>query len=179
MASGTSPNFHSTGNSKPASKTAGKRARDLAKANVFVVNVSGKGDVTEVDAAISGAIDNQHVDSVVLAGVRSIHEVKHERYLLSKRKMTAMEQEGSKLQDSRRRRLEQQDEQANDDAVNNNNQNEDMSGVYYVYMTPNILSGLLFLLLFIVIAYTGISCMGSIQGGDTFTDKMPSIGREA
>jgi hypothetical protein len=150
----------------------------LAKANVFVVTVSGKGDVSEVDAAISSAIDNEHVNSVVLAGVRSVHEVKHERYLLSKRKMNVMEQEGSKLVNAGRRRLEQQAAEGNDDAANNN-KNEDMSGVYYVNMTPNIFSGLLFMLLFIVIAYTGISCMGSIQGGDTFTDKMPSIGREA
>lgn len=160
---------------KPASKSASKRARDLTNASVFVVNVSAKDDVSDVDAAISSAIDNTSVDSVVLAGIRSIHEVKHERYLMSKRRMTAMEQEGNKILDARRRRLEQQDDAAN----NQNAVNEDMSGVYYVAMTPNILSGLLFLLLFILVAYTGISCMGAIQGQDVFTDKMPSIGREA
>jgi hypothetical protein len=164
---------------KPASKSASKRARDLANASVYVVNVSSKGDMSDADAVISSAIDNKHVDSVILAGIRSIHEVKHERYLMSKRRMTAMEQEGNKVLDARRRRLEQQANEAMDDAVNQNAVNEDMSGVYYVSMTPNILSGLLFLLLFITIAYTGISCMGAIQGQDVFTDKMPSIGREA
>ncbi|KAG7348191.1 hypothetical protein IV203_016896 [Nitzschia inconspicua] len=160
---------------KPASKSSSKRARDLANANVCIVNVSSKGDVSDIDAAISSAIENKNVDSVILAGVRSIHEVKHERYLLSKRRMAIMEQEGNKVLDSRRRRLEQaaEGEGGNIDA------SDYLSGVYYVSMTPNILSGLLFFLLFIVIAYTGISCMGAIQGQDVFTDKMPSIGREA
>jgi hypothetical protein len=160
------------GNSfKPASKSASKRSKDLAKASVLVVNISAKDDVSDADAAIRSAIDNKRVDAVVLAGIRSVHEVKHERYLMSKRRVTTMEQEGNKVLDARRRRLEQGDDEGN-------NQDADMSGVYYVAMTPNILSGLLFLVLFIVIAFTGISCMGAIQGQDVFTDKLPSIGRE-
>jgi hypothetical protein len=70
------------------------------------------------------------------------------------------------------RRLEQQ----NDDA---NAGNKDMTGVYYVQMTPNILAGILFGLLFAFIAYTGISCMGMITGQDVFVTKMPTVGREA
>jgi hypothetical protein len=159
---------------QPASKSASKRARDLANASLYVVNVSAKSDVSDVDAVIRSAIDDKNVDSVVLAGIRSVHEVKHERYLMSQRRMTAMEKEGSKVLDARRRRLEQ----GADDGNNQNAGNDDMSGVYYVSMTPNILSGLLFLLLFIFIAFTGISCMGAIQGQDVFTDKLPSIGRE-
>jgi hypothetical protein len=157
---------------KPSSKSASKRARNLANANVYVVNVNAKGDVSDADAAIRSAIDNKNVDSVVLAGIRSVHEVKHERYLMNKRRMAVMEQEGIKVLDARRRRLEQGEDDAQNVVA------DDMSGVYYVSMTPNILSGLLFLLLFIVIAYTGISCMGAIQGQEVFTDKMPSIGRE-
>ena len=54
-----------------------------------------------------------------------------------------------------------------------------MTGVYYVAMTPNILAGLLFGLLFVVITYIGVTCMGAIQGQDVFVSKMPSVGREA
>jgi hypothetical protein len=162
----------------PTSKAASKRARDLAAADVYVVNVNAKNDIAQIDSTISNAIENDKVGSVVLAGVRSIHEVKHERLLTSKRRMLMMEKEGSKLVDSRRRRLEQQ-AQGDDAAAQKNNGNDDMSGVYYVAMTPNILSGLLFMFLFIVVTFIGVSCMGCIQGGDTFTDKMPSIGREA
>ena len=59
------------------------------------------------------------------------------------------------------------------------NGNDDLSGVYYVAMTPNIFSGLLFTFMFIVVTFVGISCMSDIQGGDTFVDKYPSLGREA
>ena len=54
-----------------------------------------------------------------------------------------------------------------------------MSGVYYVLMTPNILAGILFLLLFTLIAMIGLNCMGAIAGQDVFVSKMPTVGREA
>jgi hypothetical protein len=180
LSSGVEMEIDNQGTMKVAtSKASSKRARDLAAADVYIVNVNAKkGDdaIADVDATISKAIDNKSVDSVVLAGVRSIHEVKHERYLTAKRRMTAMEKEGNQLLDARRRRLEQQQDDA---AQQDNAANEDMSGVYYVSMTPNIFSALLFMLLFTVITFIGVSCMGSIQGQDTFTDKMPSVGREA
>jgi hypothetical protein len=157
------------------SKSATKRARELAQANVYIVNVdSARDSITEVDGTIISAISNKSVGAVVLAGVRSADEVKHERYLAAKRRMSVMEKEGNKILDARRRRLQ---EDAEDGAAEN--ANDDLAGVYYVSMTPNILAGLLFGFLFLTITYVGITCMGAIQGGDTFTDKMPSIGREA
>jgi hypothetical protein len=157
------------------SKRANKRARELATANVFIVNVDSTRDATEIDTTIANTIGNKSVGSVILAGVRSVDEVKHERNLEAKRRMSIMEKEGNKILDARRRRLEQE-EQGGDAAQN---AYDDLAGVYYVAMTPNILAGLLFGFLFIFITYVGITCMGAIQGGDTFTDKMPSIGREA
>lgn len=156
-------------------KSINKRARALAHADVYVVNVSAKADASEIDTSINSAIENKNVGSVVLAGVRSIEEVKHERFLLSKRRMLKMEEDGNKYMEARgRRRLEQEaDGDANEDG------GDDLSGVYYVHMTPNIFSGLLFTLMFIVVTFTGISCMGDIQGGDVFVDKYHSIGREA
>mmetsp|Transcript_44672 Transcript_44672/g.88707 ORF Transcript_44672/g.88707 Transcript_44672/m.88707 type:complete len:83 (+) Transcript_44672:1-249(+) len=74
------------------------------------------------------------------------------------------------LEARRRRRLEDQA---------NGQENGDMSGVYYVAMTPNILAALLFMGLFTTIAWIGISCMGAISGQDVFVSKMPSVGREA
>ena len=155
-----------------------KRERALSQADVFIVNVSSKEDAERIDSSITGAISSSHVGSVVLAGVRSVDEVKHERFLYTQRRMQQMERDASKFVDARgRRRLEQEaDGDAND--AQNNGQN-DMSGVYYVAMTPNIFSGLLFTFFFIVVAFTGISCMSDIQGGDTFVDKYPSLGREA
>jgi len=161
-----------------SSKKVQKRERALSQADVFIVNVSNKEDVENIDSSITSAIGSSHVGSVVLAGVRSVDEVKHERFLYNQRRMLKMEQDGNKIMEARnRRRLEQEaDGDSNDEQ--NNGQN-DMSGVYYVAMTPNIFSGLLFTFMFIVVAFTGISCMSDIQGGDTFVPKYPSLGREA
>lgn len=153
-----------------SNKSVNKRARALAKADVYVVNVSPTHDAASIDASISKAINSSHVGSVVLSAVRSVEEVKHERMLYNKRRMLKQEEAGIKSLEARgRRRLEEAEDNANDD----------LSGVYYVAMTPNIFSGLLFTLMFIVVTFTGISCMGDIQGGDTFVDKYPSLGREA
>mmetsp|Transcript_26504 Transcript_26504/g.56799 ORF Transcript_26504/g.56799 Transcript_26504/m.56799 type:complete len:322 (-) Transcript_26504:502-1467(-) len=160
-----------------SNKKVNKRARDIAHADVYIVNVSAKQDAATIDSSITNAIENKHVGSVVLAGIRSIEEVKHERFLYNKRRMLKMKDDGSKMVEARaRRRLEQE---GNNENGQNNGNNDDLSGVYYVAMTPNILSGLLFTFMFIMVTFTGISCMGDIQGGDTFTDKYPSLGREA
>lgn len=158
-----------------SNKSVNKRARALAKADVYIVNVSPTHDAGSIDSSISSAINNSRVGSVVLAGVRSVEEVKHERMLINKRRMLKQEEAGRKMMEARgRRRLEQEGE-----GEQQGNGDDDLSGTYYVAMTPNIFSGLLFTLMFIVVTFTGISCMGDIQGGDTFTDKYPSLGREA
>lgn len=141
-----------------SSKKAMKRERALSQADVVVVNVSSKEDAERLDSSITGAIDSSHVGSVVLAGVRSVDEVKHERFLYSQRRLQKMEQDASKRG---RRRLEQEADGDMNDAQDNGQ--NDMSGVYYVQMTPNIFSGLLFTFFFIVVAFTGISCMSDIR----------------
>lgn len=158
-------------------KYANKKARELSSANVLIVNVDPKQDAAEIDRTVASAIDNDKVQNVVLSGIRSLSEVKHERYLLSKRRMTVMEKTGQRVLESRRRRLDQEEQQG-DDAEDNDNDNE-MSGVYYVSMTPNILAGLLFGLMFIVVTWIGVNCLGAISGQDLYVSKMPSIGREA
>lgn len=165
----------STGTPTSTNKSVNRRARALSQADVFIVNVSPTQDAATIDSSINSAIESKHVGSVVLTGVRSVDEVKHERMLYNKRRMLNMEQAGNRMLEARgRRRLEQEgDEEAEANGDN------DLSGVYYVAMTPNIFSGLLFTFMFIVVTFTGISCMGDIQGGDTFTDKYPSLGREA
>lgn len=49
----------------------------------------------------------------------------------------------------------------------------------YLYITPDIFTGLLTMLFVVFVILIGLSCMGSIQGSSTFTNKMPVIGREA
>ena len=154
-------------------KNVNKRARAMAQADVYIVNVSPTQDAGSIDNTISSAINSSRVGSVVLAGVRSVEEVKHERVLYNKRRMLLQEEAGIKSMEARgRRRLDQERE-------DQDNGDDDLSGVYYVAMTPNIFSGLLFTFMFIVVTFTGVSCLGDIQGGDTFTDKYPSLGREA
>jgi len=170
------------------SKSAGKRARALAKASVLVVKVDGSTDPSVIDAAVASAMENRQViDNVVVAGMRSTEEVKHERKQFYRRRLEAMHDAGRKLlsrqqQQSRHRRLEDEQEgEQNQNENNNNNGNgdDDMSGTYYVHLTPNILSGLLVILLFIVTTCIGVTCMGNISGQDVYVNKMPAIGREA
>ena len=164
-----------------AVKQAHKRARDISLADVLIVKVDPmEQSASEIDVAVVKAIDDKNVENVIVAGIRSLSEVKRERYLLSKRRMEIMEQEGERIMEEKRRRLEQgNNANQNGNNANQNGNNADMSGVYYVAMTPNILAGLLFGLLFTVVTWIGVTCMGAIAGQDVFVSKMPSIGREA
>lgn len=47
-----------------------------------------------------------------------------------------------------------------------------------IKMTPDILSGLLVLLLFMVILFTGLGCVGDIECPQSFASVQPSKGRE-
>jgi len=137
-----------------------KRSRALAEAKVLIVAASPR-QSAELDDAVSKAVENQNFHSVILTAVRSVEEVKHERKLAAQREVETMKAE------SPRRRLE--------DAY----YQEDLTGIYYVRITPNILAGILFTLFFTSVAYLGITCMGMITGQDVYTDKYPTIGREA
>jgi hypothetical protein len=159
-----------------------KRARALQAARLLIVNVPANTDPARLDRAVVQAIENkQHVQAVVLSAIRSTEEVKQERDLLTRRRMMAMEEDyttGNTKNRRHHRRLEDAN-QAVDDGNNNNAASQDMTGIYYVSMTPNILAGLLFTLLFAVTTWIGVSCMGMISGQDVYVSKMPSIGREA
>jgi len=170
-----------------------KRQRELGEANVLIVKIGGSVDDYElIDSVVSEAVegDDSRYASVVLAGIRSVDEVKRERQLLYRNKIDAMKETGRRFLVSavssrgRRmsRRLEDEGEgegENNNQQNNNNNNNQDMSGVYYVSMTPNILAGLLFTFLFATVTWIGVSCMNQITGQDVYVSKMPSIGREA
>jgi hypothetical protein len=157
-----------------ATKHANSRARALSQADVVIVNVPASADPAMLDAAVVKAVEHKNVASVVLAGVRSTHEVKLERSMTHRRKMKTMEQTAKTSLSGRRL-----DEAGDDDANNNNGNNDDMTGVYYVHMTPNILAGIMFAFLFTVVSYIGLTCMGMIAGQDVYVTKMPTIGREA
>merc|ERR1712039_150644 len=136
-----------------------RRTKALENASVLIVHANLDENMSALDLAISSCIDHDQVGSTVLAGVRSIDEVKRARKLIS-------------LAQTRKfsnRRLEEGDDDAN----------ADYSGVYYVSMTPNIFAGLLYMFLFTFVTYLGFGCMNLIQGQDVYVDKMPSIGREA
>lgn len=49
----------------------------------------------------------------------------------------------------------------------------------YLYITPDLFTGLLTGLFFFFVFYLGLSCLGSIQGMSSFYDKLPSVGKEA
>lgn len=148
-----------------------RRAVALDKASILIVKAPSS-DSSKLDSAVSNAIENEKVANVILAGQRSNVEVKEERDMAVKRRM--VQSVGKPLYaNSGRRRLE--DANDNDDA-----NDEDLTGVYYVNMTPNIFTGLLFTFFFMYVIQIGIGCLGSIQGPpDLYVKKYPSIGREA
>jgi hypothetical protein len=49
----------------------------------------------------------------------------------------------------------------------------------YLYLTPDIFTGLLTSIFMAFVVLVGLSCMGSIQGMSSFYDKIPAVGREA
>lgn len=169
-----------------------QRAQKLFDATVLIVNVDPKKNAAaDIDNTIIRTIDNKSIDSVVLTAVRSHAEVKHERAMESQRRLKMMEQAGQSITNKNnkihgRRRLEdmqgennQQNGQQQQQNNQNGNGNDDMTGVYYVSMTPNILAGILFTIMFTVVTWIGVSCMGMIQGQDVYVSKLPPVGREA
>ena len=153
-----------------------KRARQLQEASVLVVDVKPTEDVKIIDNAVVSAI--QEYKNVVLTASRSIAEVKYEKASRMRKLQKAQEAVANQKNMGGRRRLEEDADQRNADNAQEDQEN-DMSGVVYVHMTPNILAGLLFFFLFSVIAYIGVTCMNMISGQDVYVKKMPSIGREA
>lgn len=147
-----------------------RRAISLDKASIIIVKADAS-ESAKLDAAVARAVDSENVANVILAGQRSNMEVKEERDNAARRRMSQLTGKSRYTQSSRRL------EDAEDD---DNNNDEDLSGVYYVNMTPNIFAGLLFTIFFIFVTQVGIGCMGGIQGPpDLYVQKYPNIGREA
>jgi hypothetical protein len=153
------------------SKSAQKRARALAKANVWIVKVDAtKTDPADMDSAVARAIEHDSFGCVLVTALRSVDEVILEREVFHRRRTEIMEQAGH-------RKLEALEVYKYSRRLANNNNNA--QAVYYVSMTPNILAGILFTLLFAFVITVAINCMGSIKGQDVYVSKLPSIGREA
>ena len=140
------------------------KRRKLMDANMVVVDVKNSVPAKELDEGVRKAMQQKNVKSIVVTAARSARETKMEKEM--KRNDVKSERQAP------RRRLEGQ----GDDGADNGGDDE---VVYYVYMTPNILAGLMFAGLFTSVVFLGISCMGMIQGQDVFVSKMPSVGRES
>jgi len=153
---------------KKISKAEQRRRRDIAEADVLVVNISPKEDSSSIDSAVVAAINSSAIRNVVLSSVRSADEVKRARKLAM---IDRISQSKAPRNVAARRRLD-------DEGEGNNANNDYYQGVYYVNMTPNIFSGILFFLMFVFTAHLGLSCMNMIEGQDVYVKKMPHIGRE-
>lgn len=159
-----------------------KRAKDMRKADYLVVNVDKSVSPEQMDQTI--AASTKHTHSVMVTAVRTIQEIRHEREMIERHLFQQQRAAGRRYleqtqhKNSQRRRLDenQGDNNGND---NNKNNDQDLTRVYYVSMTPNIMAGLLFMLLFITTAYVGLTCMNAISGGDTYVKSPPPVGKEA
>ena len=151
-------------------KSEQKRRRAISDADILVVTLTDKDNAASIDSSIVKAIDSKLVQNVILSSIRSTDEVKHARRKLVIDKIT----KSARPSAERRRRLQDEGEQNNQ----NNNNNQYQEGVYYVNMTPNIFSGLLFFFMFVFTAHLGLTCMNMIEGQDVYVKKYPTIGRE-
>lgn len=133
---------------------------------LILVSVPADAATTDIDSAVTSAIEDERIGSVVLTAVRGLSEVKLERNANAKKNLYQMQYKATG-----RRRLE-------DNANGNNNNDNSMDGIYFVNFTPNIFSGLLFFFFFAAVAYIGLGCMNMIAGQDVYVNKYPSIGRE-
>ncbi|KAL7451863.1 hypothetical protein ACHAWC_003639 [Mediolabrus comicus] len=154
-------------------KSEQKRRRAISDADILVVTLTDKDNAASIDSSIVKAIDSKLVQNVILSSIRSTDEVKHARRKLVIDKIT----KSARPSAERRRRLQDEDGQNNQNN-NNNNNNQYQEGVYYVNMTPNIFSGLLFFFMFVFTAHLGLTCMNMIEGQDVYVKKYPTIGRE-
>jgi hypothetical protein len=149
-----------------------KRAKALAKARTLIVQVPATTQASVLDDAVRQSL--VQASTTLLTAVRSAAEVKLERNMAAQAQVSRMADAGTP-QEQRRRRLDD----ANAENGYNQNQQQDLSDIYYVSMTPNIMAGLLFFFLFTFVAYVGLTCMGMIAGQDVYVKRMPTIGREA
>lgn len=172
-----------TSSSGTISMKAKKRARELEQAVLLVVSVDAV-DAATIDAVVAHAIQQQQQNddtTVMLTSVQSIQEIKRERERVMQHRMHMQQQAGRQLlmkqSKQQSRRLE---EDANQQDNQQQQQEKSADVMVLVHMTPNLLAGILFTLLFATIALIGINCMGAIQGqSDVYVKKMPAIGREA
>ena len=49
----------------------------------------------------------------------------------------------------------------------------------YLYITPDIFTGLLTGIFMFFVALIGLNCLGAIQGNTTYVEKLPIVGKEA
>mmetsp|Transcript_9705 Transcript_9705/g.14473 ORF Transcript_9705/g.14473 Transcript_9705/m.14473 type:complete len:317 (-) Transcript_9705:120-1070(-) len=154
---------------KKVNKAEQKRRRAISEADVLIVSVTDKDNAAAIDSSIVKAIDSKVVQNVILSSIRSTDEVKRSRRMAVVDKMNKSARSAS----AGRRRLDEDNENNNDDG---NQQQEE--GVYYVNMTPNILAGILFFFMFVMVTHLGLSCMNMIEGQDVYVKKLPAIGRE-
>lgn len=153
---------HHINNKEHSSASVGTDGSIASSADTIVVSVPVDAAPADIDSAVSSAIENSKVGSVVLTSVRGITEVKLERDIKSKQNFYEMQQKRN------RRRLEDAD-QGDEDAT---------EAIYFVNYTPNIFAGLLFFFFFVAITYVGLGCMDMIAGQDVYVSKYPTIGRE-
>lgn len=168
------------------------RAHAIVNRQLVIVKVGEKSSMEALDEVVSEAIESEVMGSVILTAVRSRAEVELERNLLSQASAAAaaavtasnkknkngrpqFNNKNSNKNNRRnhRRRLEDVDGEQNDEDNDN-----DYTGVYFVHMTPNILSGLLFGAFFLFVALIGIGQLGNISSQDCYVDTYPVVGRE-
>lgn len=148
-----------------------KRKLSKSKLNtntdVFVIRVLNHLSINEIDNAVNAAIDCSNIHIVLLMGLDSLDITSTRKIELNNISLFTIPPDRRYLED-----------QGNND-IENNGDYYNSSITYYVYMTPNILTGLLFMIFFFFVTYAGILRLNMISGTDVYVKKYYFVGKEA
>jgi hypothetical protein len=156
---------------------------DQATANVYsytsgVTSVAALEDVMEGSAvvvnSVSQCVDSMTSNKFVLCNVATLEDSEHIDSVISSvmnsDKDTVVGVSGVMTSSAKNRAVNAR-RLADANAA-------DGDATYYVHMTPNILTGILFMILFTTVILVGTGCMNQIVGQTVFVSKQPAVGKE-
>lgn len=144
------------------------RAHAILNRQLVIVKLNTNSKSSMLDDAVSKSITSSSIGNVMLTSVRTKAEMELERTLMEKSNAAHASQHRTSQKvisptnnNNKRRRMEDVDGERD-----NKDDDTDYTGIYFVHMTPNILTGLLFGAFFIFVSLVGIGQLGSIASQD-------------
>lgn len=142
----------------------------------------GKQDIFHLPTSAIHAQDNHHREMLSTLASKPILFVTYDNVVAGKEKMTR--QLGEYASIAKHGMTTQSDSQSTSDSKSKYYSPEGAEySIYYadtyLYITPDIFTGLMTGIFMFFVALIGLTCLGNIQGNSTFIEKLPIVGKEA